>query len=330
MSDLFDNAYNKLSKQKEEDQKPSSDPFDIAYGKLTETEPVSDDITITPKETAVESLKAGGRGVIEAMKMPSQLAVMGGEQEPTNFMDTISKGLKEKGMDIGSSPDWVKAVDERIDSFKAKAKAVLVDVGQYGIDYWNKKKETPILRQSGKAKKVMGGDFMDHPFTRTFIGASESIPTYGAGIALTLITKNPATGLTYLSMNSAASSYEEMRTEGVDPDTALLASAFIGSIEAATEKIPMDMLLKGGVKKLITRAIQQGTAESFQELFATLGQNYVTEVAKNSSIEDKEGLEALKVEWNEITNGWQDSMAAGFLLGAGGGVVSGTGTAELA
>jgi hypothetical protein len=87
--------------------------------------------------------------------------------------------------------------------------------------------------------------------------------------------------------------------------------------------------MKGAGRPLLIRALNVGTAESFQELFAQLGQNYVSEVVKDIDPEDySTALIAARQEWSIISQGWEDAMAAGFLMGAGGGAfVSDGGTA---
>jgi len=282
------------------------------FGRLST---IGDNIDIGAGETAIEVAKGAGRGVIDIEKLPGQIAVMLGEDMQSKY-GLLATAKRMPG--LGSA---INVLSTMLPDKKKEVSDTMVNVGQYMIDYWNEKQKGR-LKPSKKMQDIRAGSFMDHPFARTFVGASESLPGYGSAVAATLITKNPNIGLALLGTQSTASSYEELRKENISPEIALTASVLAGSIEALTEKLPMDMLLKGGGKKFLIRAVQQGSVEAFEELFAALGQNYVQEVARNKGIKDEKGLDALRVEWDKITSGWQDSMAAGSLLGALGGAVS--------
>ena len=178
-----------------------------------------------------------------------------------------------------------------------------------------------MLDESPESRSLRAQAFMNAPLYRTSMATGESVPIYGLAIAATLTSGNPNLGLFVLGTTTATSSYENLRQQGVDPDLALIGATLEGTIEMVTEKIPMDMLMKGAARPLLIRALSLGTAESFQELFAQLGQNYVSAVVKDVDPEDYSTvLQAAQQEWSIIHQGWEDAMAAGFLMGTGAGV----------
>jgi len=160
--------------------------------------------------------------------------------------------------------------------------------------------------------------FGAHPFYRTAMAVGESAPSYGIAVASTIASGNPNIGLFVLGTTTASSAYENYRDMNIDPDLALLGAAVEGSIEVLTEKVPMDMLMKGAGRPFLIRALRLGTAESFQELFAQLGQNYTQAVVKDIDPENyATALKAANQQWSVISQGWQDAMAAGFAMGGG-------------
>ncbi len=184
-----------------------------------------------------------------------------------------------------------------------------------------------MIDESPESKGIRAGAFRSAPVYRTLTAVGESAPTYGLAIASTLTSGNPNLGLLVLGTTTASSSYESLRQQGVTPDLALIGATLEGSIEMITEKVPMDILMKGAGRPLLIRALHVGSAESFQELFAQLGQNYVSAVVKDIDPEDYSTvLRAAQQEWSIIKQGWEDAMAAGFLMGAGGGAFVSDGT----
>ena len=175
-----------------------------------------------------------------------------------------------------------------------------------------------MTEESPESRIERQGSFMSSPFYRTAMAVGESAPSYGLAVAATLTSGNPNIGLLVLGSTSAGSSYDSLREQGVDPDLALIGATLEGTIEMVTEKVPMDILMKGGGRPFLTRALRLGTAESFQELFAQLGQNYVEAVVKDVDPEDYSTVvEAARKEWSVIAHGWEDAMAAGFIMGGG-------------
>jgi hypothetical protein len=258
---------------------------------------------LTVFEVAEEAKKAQRRGVLGALKSPGVLMQMYAEQAPTREERRAYAGGK-----LGKLDKAALAITE-----SAKK------AGNNIVNYYNGLSEKEPI--SDEMRLAMQQPFMKHPFSRTTVNVSESTPTYAMAVASTLLTRNPSTGLALLGTTTATQTYEELRDEGLNPDLALFGSAVVGSIEIATEKVPMDVLLKGGGKSFLARAIRSGTAESFQELFAQMGQNYVTAVVKD--VEDEGLVRAAQQEWSVITQGWQDSIASGGVMGIGASIFSG-------
>ena len=227
----------------------------------------------------------------------------------------VSGAFKRGGASLAKSPSvLLKATAENFGLSNTQFGKELKRAAEYNIAYYN----GLAPQMSEEMGWLMRGSFTDHPFLRTSVAVGESMPQFGAAAFATILTKSPKVGMLIMGGTSATQSYESLRQEGIEPEIALVGSSLVGSIEMLTEKVPMDLLLKGAGKKYLVRALQLGTAESFQELLANMGQNYVTEKARQV---DKMGWEKAvlqaRVEWSIITNGWQDVMAAGFLMGGG-------------
>ena len=278
---------------------------DPAYrpGQLTETP------TFGFKEKVFEIAKAGHRGLGSLVKLPGVALKAIGEA-----------GLTRKEIDeLRKSPykhhNLQAAFAESPSGKTYRATSdMLRRAGNKYIEFVN----GLSFEESPESRAVRQQSFRSAPFYRTAIAVGESAPSYGTAIAATLTSGNPNIGLLVLGTTTASSSYEDLRGQGVDPDLALLGAVAEGSIEMITEKVPMDMLMRSGGRPLLIRALRIGTAESFQELFAQLGQNYVDAVVKDIDPDDRSTvIAAANQEWAIITQGWEDAMAAGFAMGAG-------------
>ncbi len=283
----------------------------------------------TPKmtvgQTAVEYAKALGRGVLDFIKVPGILLTAYGESIPT--AEEREAEIKRQFSMIGKEPPESTYVSKKLDGAALFLRRKIIEWGQNSTAYYNGIKEG--VYPSREMVEIYGGSFWDHPFLRSTIGAIESAPSYGAAVAATLMTKNPNIGLAIMGTTSAASTYESLREEDIDPDMALFGSVLCGSIEVLTEKIPMEMLLKGEGKRFLIRFLKQGTAEAFQELAANMGQNYVTAVVKDVDPENLESVtRAAWQKWSVIMDGWEDAMGAGFVMGGGAAVFSGGKSAD--
>lgn len=256
-------------------------------------------------ETVAEGFKAGKRGVLNVLKAPGIAIKAVGEQAPTR------EQRDQRLAAIEQAEGRAYPVERGLNKAASYFSKNLVKIGDNCINYYNGISEKTPMSQ--EMQWAMQQPFGDNPIARVTVAAGESVPTYGTAVAATLLTKNPSIGLALLGGTSATQTYEDLRADDVDPDIALFASALVGSIEVVTEKVPFDMLLKNGGMPLLKRAVISGTAESFQELFAQLGQNYVTAVA--GDIEDEGFIAATRQEWSTIANGWQDAMSVGFLFG---------------
>jgi IS1 family transposase len=255
---------------------------------------------LSARETGVEVGKALQRGPKSVAKLPGVFLKAAGE-------NAARPNVLTQGAGAPLLPDVVK------ESLRKAGDKWIATINNFGD-----------TEPSDEMKWALQRDFRYHPLSRTLTAVGESGPTYGAAIAATIITKNPNIGLTLLATTSGAQEYEQLRSEKVDPDLALVGATIVGSLEYATEKVPMNILLRGGARPLLVRFLQTGTAESFQELLAQLGQNYVSAVTKNVDPENLLSItEAAQREWSIITQGWQDAMAAGFLMGGGAAFFSG-------
>ena len=256
-----------------------------------------------------EIAKAAQRGAGSVLKLPGVAMKALGELEPTR--------AEIEG--FAKSPNAIRRFQAKylkspIGRQARKMSDVLRRAGNKYIDAVN----GMSLEESDQSRHAREQAFLEAPFYRTFAAAAESVPAYGTAVAATLTSGNPNIGLLVLGSTTTSSAYESYRQQGVDPDLAIIGATLEGSIEMLTEKIPMDMLMKGAGRPFLTRALRMGTSESFQELFALLGQNYVSAVVKDVDPENYATvLTAARQEWSTIHQGWQDAMGAGFLMGGG-------------
>lgn len=268
----------------------------------------------TFKEKVFEVTQAGHRGLGSLVKLPGIFLKALGESAPTRkeleAMRISPNAFQRYRANIYDSP-MGKAEKEAANRMRK--------AGNWYIDYVN----GMMTDESPKSRIARQNSFMSAPIFRTAMAVGESAPSYGVAIAATLTSGNPNIGLLVLGTTSASSAYENLRQQNVDPDLALIGALVVGSIEMLTEKIPMDILMKGGARPFLKRALHLGTAEAFQELFAQLGQNYVEAVVKDVDPENYATvLQAARQEWSIISQGWEDAMAAGFAMGSGAAVVS--------
>ena len=277
-------------------------PSNFSFGDLMEG-PGS----FTLKEKAIEAAKALQRGAGAVLKIPGIALKAIGEGELTR------KEIEE----LRQSPDPAKQQKARFYASPAgKRQKAANDMLRRAGNAWIEKINSMSLQESSEARIAREQSFWSNPFYRTGIAVGESAPSYGLAVAATLTSGNPNLGLYIIGTTSATASYENLRQGGIDPDLALMGAVVTGSIEMLTEKIPMDMLMKSGTRPFLVRALRLGTAESFQELFAQLGQNYVDAVVKDIDPENyATALQAARQEWGVITQGWEDAMAAGFVMG---------------
>jgi len=284
--------------------------FDTAYKgpKDTLTQGVDlDKFTVGKK--IHEAAKAVQRGSGQALKLPGVALKAIGEL-PYNRQEIQDK----------KRSDWAlqRIHGAYLDSKMGKTIRQGFDMIRRAGNAYIDKVNSMMLQPSAETKAVMEQPFTSAPIFRTALAVGESAPTYGAALAATLTTGHPWAGLAIIGTTTAGSSYDNLRSMGVDPDLALVGAAIEGSIEVATEKLPMDELMKGGARPLLVRALRLGTMESFQELFAQMGQNYVDAVVKETDPKDYSTLlKAARQEWQTIINGWEDAMAAGFIMGGG-------------
>ncbi len=261
----------------------------------------------TFKEKTVEVAKAMHRGLGSVIKVPGIALKAIGEFQMT----------RAEIEELKKSPSKFKNYRARyLESPVGKSGRSVSDILRKAGNKYIETVNGMMMDESIESRVQREQAFRSAPFYRTFAAAAESAPSYGLAIVATLTSGNPNVGLFVLGTTTAGSSYDNLRQQGVDPDLALIGAALEGSIEMLTEKIPMDMLMKGGGRPLLIRALRIGTAESFQELFAQLGQNYVEAVVKEIDPENYATvLQAARQEWSVISQGWQDAMAAGFLMG---------------
>ena len=264
------------------------------------------DVEISAGQRLKELQYSVERGALQVVKAPGVVLKAAGEQAPTRE-ERLARQER-----VGSTP-----VSKALDEAALFVTEGLKSAGDNCIAYWNDVAETsiPTIDEIEWAKQQ---PFTQYPLIQTTSAVGESAPAFGAAVAATLITKNPTIGAAVIGTSAATQSYEDLRADGVAPDLALVGSAVIGSIEILTEKVPMDVLLKGGAKRLLIRMLETGSKEAVQELLAQLGQNYVQAVVKDIDPDDPSYQNLLNVaqqEWSTISEGWQVAMSSGGVMG---------------
>lgn len=272
----------------------------------------------TPGEKIFETAKRGQTALTGLGKLPGIALKALGESAYTNdeirAMEQSQWALRRKHAQLLKTPIGKKG-RQVFDMIRRAGNAYVDFVGKFNME------------PSVEAKIALEQPFMANPIYRTAGAVAESGPSYGLAVVSSLTTGNPNVGLYILGTTTASSAYEKYRDELVDPDLALVAALAEGSIEILTEKVPMDELMKGAGRPLMSRFIRQGTMESGQELLAQLGQNYVEAVTKEVDPENLSTIRQAAIqEWRTISKGWEDAMAAGFIMGGGAGAISGEGT----
>ncbi len=274
----------------------------------------------TFKEKAFEVAKAGHRGLGAIVKLPGVALKALGELPPTRVEIAEMKKSPKKRLQRRA---------KYFESPAGKREKSVMDMLRRAGNRYIEIVNGMMTEESPESRSVREmQSFRSAPFYRTSMAVGESGPAYGIAVATTLTTGNPNLGLLVLGTTTASQSYDNLRQQGVGPDLALIGATIEGTIEMVTEKVPMDMMMRGAGRSFLIRALKLGTAESFQELLAQLGQNYTNAVIKDIDPENYATvLTAARQEWSIISQGWQDAMAAGFAMGAGAGVVAGGTTA---
>lgn len=266
-------------------------------------------------EKFYEVAKAGQEGLVGLGKLPGVALKALGESGFTNeeiaAMGNSRWMINQKRVAFLQSPTG-KKVRQSLDMIRK--------AGNKYIDFTNGFR----VEMSDEARVQMEQPFMAAPGFRTIRAVAESAPSYGLAVASTLASGGGSIGLYLLGTTTASQAYEKYRESMIDPDLALVAALTEGSIEVLTEKVPMNELMRGGGRSLLTRFLRLGTFESAQELLAQLGQNYTDAVTRDIDPEKMESvLQAARQEWSVISQSWQDAMAAGFVMGGGASIVSG-------
>ncbi len=91
---------------------------------------------------------------------------------------------------------------------------------------------------------------------RAVLGGLESVGAAAPILVGTLITKNPTAALAAMGIQTGGSSYREARAEGAGVGTSLAYAGIQGTIEAATEKLPLEKLVGDlGVKSGLLKTL---------------------------------------------------------------------------
>ncbi len=291
------------------------------------------------KETSVNVAKGLGRGIMLVAQLPGQALKWAAEANAdpdgtSNFKKIFSKNFlgripapddgEPMGQYVGKSveeflPDWEK----NIDSWSRRATKKF---GQNVVDYYKRGLEGGLLSDTPAFAEARKWGWTTAPVQKALVATAESSPQYVAALTAGLITKNPQVPLAMMGAMTAAQSYGQLRDEGVEPDLAGEIAVLQGAWEAATEKVPFDMIFTPTSKGLLKRFLKIGTVESFQELIQNTGQNYLNHIGENYDPAKPETLPAAaKIEMGELFNGWFESMSAGFLMGGGAALATGLG-----
>jgi hypothetical protein len=146
------------------------------------------------------------------------------------------------------------------------------------------------------------GDDPAGVLANTSLSAVESLPVMAAAIA----TRNPTVGAGLTGVGAGTSQYATDRLAGDTPDVAAADALATAAIEALTEKLPLELLMKGPGGTPIRDFGKAVLAETGQEAVAGSGQYAATEAIHGRPVEGAKALQAAI-----------DSAAAGMVLASG-------------
>lgn len=140
-----------------------------------------------------------------------------------------------------------------------------------------------FIEKSGLAKTAADGFFYD---------LSSGIGSLGTAVALSAITRSPASAAILFGGIQKGSSYEELRAKGYSPEYANKVSNIAGMAEAGLEFIGLDLFMRGMKgNKIIGRFIKGAITEGMQEASQTTAEEFVMQKFGGR---EKEGMDTLK------------------------------------
>lgn len=187
-------------------------------------------------------------------------------------------------------------------------------------DFWTEQANTGWEAPN---PEILNAKWTEKPGQKAIQVTARAAPNYLVSIVATLLTKNPKTGLMFISSISAADAYERQREAGAGVPKATGIGLIIGAWEYVTEKVPFDELFKPA-KNLFAKMLKVGTLESAQEFVQGIGENFLEYFGYTAKDLDTVPA-AVKEGLAHTLDGWVENVVAGFGLGMGGAGVVGTG-----
>lgn len=259
------------------------DPF---AGKGFAQEPAVDDGTEVPWYYTV----AGKAGSFASALLRNAPLVGGprveGEDTP------VGKGVEGVVEGIKAAPTIAKQVAEGMKLQAATAVPEAPGAIQSAFPMWDPQEDLPeearvtkekllqtpqaqeALQGVKKAQEELAKLAPENPIAQTLfnytVGIEQSLPAVAVGVA----TKRPGLGLAAMYGQVAAQSYGDLLAQGVEPELATTLSQTSAAIEAGTELIPLDYLVKNigsdGLKTLFRYTLLEGGQEASSGLLQAL------------------------------------------------------------
>lgn len=216
--------------------------------------------------------------------------------EQPGFSDRIRAATEEVNRAVmthkrpsaqGEPASWRDVIASVPDRIRANAAGMIAGVQLRELEEMQAAGyDTPTLKQSIADKRAIlrevgiGQREADVPNASTVqrgvASGLASIPTAAPALAAGLLTRNPTIAAASMFPVTAAQSYGELRTEGVNPTLAAKHADFQGIVESGTELLPFGQLLSRlpGGKKLWRTIAAELPSEAAAQLLQG-GSNYV-------------------------------------------------------
>ena len=121
-------------------------------------------------------------------------------------------------------------------------------MGKKWADFWE---EQALTGWEAPPQDVMTARWRDMPVSKTLTIVPRAAPNYLAAIGMSALTKEPTTGLLFISLLSGGGAYRKQREKGSGPAKADAIATMTAAWEGVTEKLHFDELFKPAKSKFL-------------------------------------------------------------------------------
>jgi hypothetical protein len=250
-----------------------------------------------------QRLKATAGGVLQAT----------GEQDQKlakSFRHIAEKGITPSTAfsALNIATDIPRIIQESLNPNLKKSREKLAPIGKEIADKAHKAiEENPYNVEDGSAQYFVGHG------AETLFG--NILPALGIG----LLTKNANSGLAFMGGQVYGDKYAQSRSEGRDEEQASMDAAFYAFSETITEKIPLEMAIKGG-KGFLAKVLKTGSAEGVTEVINSVMQRAYDEGIVSPETDLKSFIQALTND--EALRDYRDAVVIGSGVGSSMGAIA--------